>query len=80
MEVPTESLEPLCLWESVNPTTAADVIATGMVKGHYLILFFIARVDAVTPSVKLQEVRGSGFGRVRACWVGLDQVGLGCVR
>lgn len=57
IEVHPSSLRPLCLWESVYPTTPEACLAAGCVKGHYLVLFFVARLARLSrrPDIKLQQ-------------------------
>ena len=63
LSVETDSLECLCFWESVFPTTAADCLAAGQIKGHYLIVFFVARIGGQikAPPVRLQESETDAF-------------------
>lgn len=56
IDLPVASLEPLCMWESVFPTTPEDCQQQGLITGHYLAVFFRARLPpgVEQPSVALQ--------------------------
>jgi len=57
IQVSPSTLQPLCLWESVFPTTAEECAKEGVIKGHHLITFFVARLPptVVMPLLSLQE-------------------------
>jgi len=48
------SLEPLCLWESVYPTTREACLSDGRIRGHSLVLFYKAELDMATATSQLR--------------------------
>ena len=45
LEVSTDSLKFLCIWESVYPTSSASCLEIGQVKGHAVTVFMEAKVE-----------------------------------
>lgn len=56
VEVEASLLQPLCLWESVFPTTPEACAREGRIKGHFLLIFFAARLPSgsARPRMRLQ--------------------------
>ncbi|CAE7332771.1 nudt17, partial [Symbiodinium pilosum] len=68
LSVTPSSLQPLCLWESVFPTSVEGCIEAGQVKGHSVTVFLEALLDPATAgNVVLQSSECE-----RCAWVSLQ--------